>query len=252
MYFNLYGSTLSIDNKCDGGNEEHYKMYEDGCNTTANQVLNDWKAKFNPSVEKPYSIYGNVLKFDGMSLTAVYPVVQPIREEEIPVDDRYELVEIVKEEEKVEELLIQAEKRNGYLTYLWPDGTTYAGNWKDDKRNGSGTVTWSDGSSYSGEWFEDYMHGKGTYIWQGGNKYTGDFNYDRMEGNGTLTISNGDSYKGEWLNNKKHGNGTFNWADGSSYTGAWQNNNMHGRGIFISADDVKQEGEFANGVFIGR
>jgi len=47
--------------------------------------------------------------------------------------------------------------------------TKYAGDWKDDKRHGYGTYIWSNGSLYSGEWVDDKREGHGTRVWPNKN-----------------------------------------------------------------------------------
>jgi len=38
------------------------------------------------------------------------------------------------------------------ITYTYPKGSVYVGQWKDGRENGQGTFTISDGSKYVGEW----------------------------------------------------------------------------------------------------
>jgi hypothetical protein len=42
--------------------------------------------------------------------------------------------------------------RNGYGTYIFPDGSVYTGMWRDGMMCGRGVFTWPDQSVYDGEW----------------------------------------------------------------------------------------------------
>ena len=43
------------------------------------------------------------------------------------------------------------DKREGFGTFVSPDGAEYDGEWKQDKPNGKGKKTWPDGVTYEGE-----------------------------------------------------------------------------------------------------
>ena len=67
---------------------------------------------------------------------------------------------------------------NGKGKYVWENGDSYVGNYKDGKRNDNGTFTWASGNKYVGEWKDGKLHGQGAMY----NSY------------GTLTK------KGKWIN----------------------------------------------------
>ncbi len=46
-------------------------------------------------------------------------------------------------------------------TYIYPDGSKYEGEWKNDKRHGRGVLTRPDGMRYEGEWADGKPNGKG-------------------------------------------------------------------------------------------
>jgi len=46
----------------------------------------------------------------------------------------------------------------------------YSGDWKDNKRHGFGTYYWSNGSLYTGEWVDDKREGFGTRVWPNKNR----------------------------------------------------------------------------------
>ena len=41
---------------------------------------------------------------------------------------------------------------NGFGEFIWPDGTSYKGEYVDDKRQGQGIFKWPDGRKYDGNW----------------------------------------------------------------------------------------------------
>ena len=51
---------------------------------------------------------------------------------------------------------------------IFPDGTTYVGEYKDDKRNGQGTYTSASGAKYVGEFKDGKQNGQGTYTYGSG------------------------------------------------------------------------------------
>jgi hypothetical protein len=46
---------------------------------------------------------------------------------------------------------------------MWPDGSKYTGEWKEDKAFGKGKLAHEDGDEYEGEWENDMANGYGTY-----------------------------------------------------------------------------------------
>jgi len=173
------------------------------------------------------------------------------------------------------------EKKNSPGTYIWPnpiqqeDGrlpiadTKYSGDWKDDKRHGYGTYYWSNGSLYSGEWVDDKREGYGTRVWPNKNRYTGQYLNHKRHGEGEFTFSNGSIftgtfednkfikgtytwpngrvYNGEWNNIFRHGKGSYWWPDGRTYVGVWKNDKRHGRGVYSWPDGDTFEGDFNDG-----
>eukprot|EP00966_Prymnesium_polylepis_P117874 2725437-Prymnesium_polylepis.1 len=78
----------------------------------------------------------------------------------------------------------------GVMQYPEKNGTTpkYDGEWKDGKKHGAGTYTWASDSVYEGEWKDGKKHGKGKYKMYSGNVYEGDFVENKWEGKGKYTI----------------------------------------------------------------
>mmetsp|Transcript_5651 Transcript_5651/g.7988 ORF Transcript_5651/g.7988 Transcript_5651/m.7988 type:complete len:163 (-) Transcript_5651:45-533(-) len=130
-------------------------------------------------------------------------------------------------------------------TYLFPDGSKYAGEVKieDGKsmRDGIGEFTTP---------FE---------------RYVGWWKNDMMEGQGKLFFSSGAKYEGFFMNNMMHGVGTYRWPireiqtphksveapviGAAVYEGNWANNKMNGNGCFTDENGVKFHGLFHNGTF---
>ena len=63
---------------------------------------------------------------------------------------------------------------NCFVTYTWPNGNKYDGEWRDGKRTGQGTNTWANGEKYVGEWSDNKRTGQGTLTFANGDKYVGE------------------------------------------------------------------------------
>ena len=63
--------------------------------------------------------------------------------------------------------------REGVGKQIWPDGSMYAGEYKNGMKQGKGKFIWADQSSYKGEFKENDLHGLGEYIWADGRVYNG-------------------------------------------------------------------------------
>ena len=46
---------------------------------------------------------------------------------------------------------------------MWPDGTTYDGEWKDNNKHGRGVYKWADGDTYDGDYKDGKKHGRGVF-----------------------------------------------------------------------------------------
>ena len=86
------------------------------------------------------------------------------------------------------------------VLYIWENGSSYKGEWKDGKKHGQGKFT--------------YGKGKGK-----GDEYVGEWKDGKMHGQGTQTLKDEDAgvfakFKGEWIYGIEW-NGIFYNTDGS-------------------------------------
>ena len=128
--------------------------------------------------------------------------------------------------------------------YLYLNGATYIGQYKNSLRHGEGRQVGKDGSIYEGQWLCDKRNGKGRTIYSDGDCYEGDWTNDRTEGVGKYLYMNGAYYEGEWVNNEQHGQGKEYFLDGSIYEGTYKEGVKNGQGVFIWLEGSKYTGEF--------
>ena len=76
---------------------------------------------------------------------------------------------------------------------------------------GRGLMVWPDGSQYEGEWKDNERHGEGSHLTSNGAIYQGRFVHGVKEGPGVLTYIDGNSYVGDWENDNIKGVGIFNF-----------------------------------------
>ena len=69
---------------------------------------------------------------------------------------------------------------NGKGYFIWSDGTTYHGEWRNNERSGYGEYEWPEGSYYQGAWKHDMWMGDGTYTNQHGVKFTGKWHHHTL------------------------------------------------------------------------
>jgi hypothetical protein len=144
----------------------------------------------------------------------------------------------------------KANKRHGYGTYFWSNGSLYTGEWVDDKREGHGTRVWPNKNRYTGEYQNHKRHGMGEFTFSNGSVFTGSFEDNKFI-KGTYTWPNGRIYNGEWNNIFRHGKGSYSWPDGRTYTGDWAQDKRHGNGVYTWPDGDSYEGKFIDGKRVG-
>jgi len=156
---------------------------------------------------------------------------------------------------------------DGRGVMLYPDGSTYSGEWKDGKRHGKGTLHYADGRKYEGNFADDQLHGKGLITlpdgriiesrWDNGEQisarfangdiFTGTWEDGTFCGEATVTLPNGDRYSGGFKKSKYHGYGVMAYADGSKYTGEFKNGKFNGKGAISFPDGTVIESEWKDG-----
>lgn len=114
-------------------------------------------------------------------------------------------------------------KKNGKGFYVWHDGSTYEGDFRDDLRHGNGLFNWSNGQSYKGDYLEDERTGLGIYRWPDGSFYEGSFLKGKRHGSGVYQSINGVIYDGEWFDDMQHGEGKLTDPDKGLIRGVWRN-----------------------------
>ena len=55
-------------------------------------------------------------------------------------------------------------KRHGFGTLFYRDGSSYEGEWFNNKRQGWGKMSYADGSVYDGQWYKGVRHGEGILL----------------------------------------------------------------------------------------
>jgi len=103
-------------------------------------------------------------------------------------------------------------KRHGQGRIMWPEfdeagRVCYTGNWVDDKKSGFGTMTWKDGTSYEGFWVKGKREGNGVYTFPAGEYYSGNWVNGLRQGYGVRVYADGSIYEGEWKGDRRHGRG---------------------------------------------
>eukprot|EP00960_Hanusia_phi_P067487 766640-Hanusia_phi.AAC.7 len=82
-------------------------------------------------------------------------------------------------------------------TLEFPNGLRYDGKVnKQGLPHGTGKVIYPDGSSYMGEWKDGMRHGQGSLHVSGDEQYEGDWVENKKEGRGTYKFPNGDVFDG--------------------------------------------------------
>ena len=114
-------------------------------------------------------------------------------------------------------------KKEGKGIYVWHDGSTYQGDFKNDSRHGNGYFKWSNGESYKGDYFEDRRTGEGIYRWPDGSYFEGSFLNGKRHGFGVYHSPDGSAYKGEWFDDLQHGEGIRTNPEKTTIKAIWRN-----------------------------
>ena len=86
----------------------------------------------------------------------------------------------------------------------------YEGRWDRDKKSGEGFLVFPDGSTYRGNFKNDIIDGFGTFHWDyKGHTYEGNWKGGCLEGEGKFTHAEGNQFTAEFYNNYKISNNLF-------------------------------------------
>ncbi len=119
---------------------------------------------------------------------------------------------------------------------------------------GYGQYVWKNGSSYWGEFRDGLKHGFGKWRKNRegpGNAYEGQYYKDKKQGFGIFKWASGNLYRGQYKNDERDGFGEMRWTDGSVYIGQWCRGIQHGYGHMYFADGTTKEGIFDNNIYKG-
>ena len=140
---------------------------------------------------------------------------------------------------------------DGYSSYRFKDGSTYAGFWKNGEFHGFGKKTNGNGSVYSGFWEQGKKHGKGKLFWQD-NSYEGSWEDNQEHGRGVQVLGNGDRYDGWFFEGERSGKGKLTYSTGASLEGIFKNGEIYtGTGMAVSKEGTARIGEFQHGALQG-
>lgn len=133
-------------------------------------------------------------------------------------------------------------------THHYSDNSVYMGPIVNGMRHGTGKLVYPDGSSYQGQFRDNARFGKGTLRSKKNVVFfEGTFEYDYPK-KGVLTYNNGARYEGMFNQGVPDGEGTL-YSNGKDATwdGEWQNGVMNGRGAFFYDNGDYFEGEMKEG-----
>jgi hypothetical protein len=108
-----------------------------------------------------------------------------------------------------------------------PDGSSYAGQWKDGFPDGRGEWKAPPPSceSYVGEWKRGKKHGFGLQNFAEGDSYEGDWAEGKFQDRGKYVYANGDVFQGIYEKGVKV-SGSFYFKDGRVSTRKWENGKL--------------------------
>ncbi|CAJ1328283.1 unnamed protein product [Effrenium voratum] len=140
--------------------------------------------------------------------------------------------------------------RHGQGVLTLSDGTRYVAQWKDDERHGEGKEFCPDGTTFEGHYAAGMRHGYGVMQWPEGSKYSGMFERGRANGQGELLRTDGSVYRGQFCEDCMSGEGRMQWRDGVEYVGHFVANKREGYGTmtWTSGRWKKYAGQWKDGM----
>ncbi len=127
-------------------------------------------------------------------------------------------------------------KKEGYGTIEWKDGSKYQGEFKDNQINGYGMIKYPNNQFYQGEVKNARMEGFGEFFWKDEKRYIGNYKNDKRNGFGIYIFKDD---KQQSLLNIKSNNGNNLLDTFCAYIGFWKNGNMDGFGMIVNRQEVK-------------
>ena len=137
----------------------------------------------------------------------------------------------------------------------------YYGEFLNNKKHGYGTLKWNDGTIYEGHFDKNQINGYAIINYPGNKVYKGKVNEGKLDGFGEFLWPEGKKYCGYYKNDKKDGFGIFFWdlqnikyfdervsilKNIKAYVGFWNEGYMNGFGLRIS-DGIIKYGLWKNG-----
>jgi hypothetical protein len=140
------------------------------------------------------------------------------------------------------------DKHHGHGKYMFKDGRTYEGQWRDGKYHGYGKFNYNNGQIYEGEFVDNQFQGRGRIIYPNSDFYDGEWQNNQRygHGEGRITFDNGHIYEGQWLNNKFHGQGKYIWPSGQIQEGQWRDSKMQGHGTMKYSGGEIYDGQWTD------
>ena len=140
---------------------------------------------------------------------------------------------------------------------MWPDGSSYDGQWVGNKFHGKGTLTKKNGDVVVGSFHNGKAQGYCEYMYNSGaangTVYKGDFHDGKMHGHAEMMSNKGVYYIGQFANSAKNGQGEMRFYDpheskGDLYKGNFKTNMREGHGTYyFSKQEWTYVGEWKNG-----
>jgi len=138
---------------------------------------------------------------------------------------------------------------NGYGKFIFSDGTTYIGEFKNNIMQGQGIILYPDGTKMIGTWKNGKPHGQGTINLANGDEYIGSIESFLRHGLGTFTYTNGKILRGLWKENELIQ--AIELIEENSVHGCIIGDCINGSSTFID-NDGKYVGEYKDGIVNGK
>lgn len=138
--------------------------------------------------------------------------------------------------------------------FLYPDGSTYLGQYRHGRRHGKGKMVGLAGGLTLGYWSEDLLERWATAIEPDGSWYRGEVRKGLRHGQGRSENCRDEkaAFTGSWVAGKRNGSGEESLADGSVYRGDFRGDLRSGRGVQSGPDGSQYQGQFEAGLRHGR